>query len=292
MNHDVNLPIVDIDWSTLSVGDRIRHLEIEGYVVIPGLLDADHVAELRSQLKTIKTRGAPYTDLKQVFNDIQWAGGAITELIAHRPTIDFLTRLFGCVPIMMTYDYSRSEPGCPAINLHADGQPWGSKIFGPEQSCPRLVRALHYLQDLTPDRAPFRVVPRSHLSFHVEGNPYLRYRQHPEQVMVTCRAGDVCLINQNVFHGNYENRSPHAREMLGIAYRPSWAGPNDAVAPWPEDELAKVSPTVRAILGDRNARTWFYDAKDVPDNLRDDAPGINPSRWDLAEWPKSPRDNA
>ena len=100
--------------------------------------------------------------------------------MGHPPVVQFLSRLFGAPPIVMTYGYSRSEAGCPAINLHADGQPWGTKIFGPEQSCPRLVRVLYYLQDLTAERAPFRVVPRSHLSFHHETNPYLRYRSHPE----------------------------------------------------------------------------------------------------------------
>ena len=274
------LPLVDTDWTTLSPGDQIRHLEIEGYVILPGLLEPDHVARLNAQLRDIETQGADYTDLKQVHNDIQWAGGDITELIAHPPTIDFLTRLFGSQPIMMTYDYSRSEPGCPAINLHADGQPWGTAIFGPEQSCPRLVRVLYYLQDLTPERAPFRVVPRSHLSFHNDANPYLRYRSHPEQVMVTAGAGDACLINQNVFHGNFENASSEAREMLGIAYRPTWAGPFAEVEPWPDERLAAVSPQVRAVMGDRNERIWFPDADSVPPDLKDEAQGINPSRWD------------
>ena len=275
--------VVDTDWRRLTVGQQIRHLEVEGYVVIPDVLGPDHVARLRDQLRSIETTGADYTDKKQVHNDIQWAGGDLTELMANAPIIQFLTRLFGDAPIMMTYDYSRSEAGCPAINLHADGQPWGTKIFGPEQSCPKLIRALYYLQDLTPQRAPFRVVPRSHLSFHNEANPYLRYRQHPEQVMVTCAAGDACLINQNVFHGNYPNRSNEAREMLGIAYRPTWAGPCDPVDPWPDAELAKASPAVRTVLGDRNARIWNYDGGNVPDDLKDEAHGINPSRWELVD---------
>ena len=274
--------IVDTDWKSLTLGDRIRHLEVEGYVVLPGMLSPNQVERLSQQLNRITTTGADYTDKKQVHNDIQWVGGDITELIANPPTIGFLKHLFGCDPIMMTYDYSRSEAGCPAINLHADGQPWGTKIFGPEQSCPRLVRVLYYLQDLTPQRAPFRVVPRSHLSFHNDANPYLRYREHPEQVMVTCHAGDACLINQNVFHGNYPNQTSEAREMLGIAYRAAWSGPFAPVAPWPPEQLDRVSPKIRAVLGDRNMRIWNYDGANVPDDLKDKAAGINPSRWDQA----------
>lgn len=274
--------IVTTDWSQLTLGQRIQHLEVEGYVVLPDLLTPEHVSRLREELSRIRTHGAGYTDKKQVHNDIQWAGGAITELIAHPPTIDFLSELFGNTPIMMTYDYSRSEAGCPAINLHCDGQPWGTRIFGPQQSCPKLVRVLYYLQDLTPEAAPFRVVPRSHLSFHNDANPYLRYKEHPEQVMVTCRAGSAAMINQNVFHGNYANRSDHARELLGIAYRPTWAGPCEPVPEWGEDELAKVPPDVRRMLGDPNTRIWMYDAPDVPPDLKSKAPGIDPSRWERA----------
>ena len=274
--------VIDTEWSALSFGQRVQHLEVEGYVVIPDLLDAAQVESLRSQLREISVQATDYTDKKLYHNDIQWTGGAITDLIAHESTIAFLRRLFGDEPIMMTYDYSRSEPGCPAINLHCDGQPWGSKIFGPEQSCPRLVRVLYYLEDLTPEAAPFRVVPRSHLSFHNDANPYLRYREHPGQVMVTCRAGSVAMINQNVFHGNYPNRGPNPREMLGIAYRPSWSGPCDKLDAWDEARLAKLPPPVRAVMGDRNTRIWNYDGGSVQPDMPSDAEGIDPGRWDLA----------
>ena len=152
---------------------------------------------------------------------------------------------------MMTYDYARSEPGHPGISLHCDGQPWGSEIFGYGQSCPRLVRVLYYLDDLTREVSPFKVLPRSHLSFHHEGNPYLRYAEHPEQVMVTCEAGSAVLISQNVFHGNYPNIGGYSRELLGIAYRPAWAGPGGEVEPWDPDQLAKV-PRDRARADDRS----------------------------------------
>ena len=273
--------LVDTAWDQLSKGEQIRHLEVEGYVVLPGLLSPDLVAQLRNQLASISTTGADYTDKKQVHNDIQFAGGAITELIAHPPTIEFLTELFGDLPILMTYDYSRSEPGCPAINLHCDGQPWGTRIFGAEQSCPKLIRVLYYLEDITPTCAPFRVVPRSHLSFHNDANPYLRYKEHPEQAMVTCSAGDAVLITHNVVHGNYANDGGYARELLGLAYRPTWAGPCESIDDWPADELAAVSPDVRRIMRDRNTRIWMYDAPNVPPDLASDAPGINPSRWEL-----------
>lgn len=274
----VNIP--DTDWASLTLGEQIRHLEVEGFLVMKNMLSADQIAALRGEIDhRLKTRDSEPTPLKKVANDIQFAGGALTDLIAHPPTIAFLKAMFGDDVIMMTYDYARSEPGAPAINLHSDGQPWGSKIFGAEMSCPRLIRVLYYLQDLTPERAPFRVVPRSHLSFHAQGNPYQRYRSHPEQQMICCKAGDVVMINQNVFHGNYPNRTKEPREMLGIAYRPAWSGPCEKVDEWDPAQWNELPPTVKAVMGSRNSRVWMHDAPSVRPHMADEAPGINPSRW-------------
>ena len=210
-------------------------------------------------------------------------GGAITDLIAHSPTVKFLERLFGDEIVFMSYAYARSEPGHPGISIHTDGQPYGSQIFGYEGSCPCMVRVLYYLQDLTPEVAPFRVVPRSHLAMHAHGNPYLRYESHPEEVMVTAAAGSAVMINHKVFHGNFPNVGDYARELLAIAYRPGWAGPvAEEVEAWSEDEMGKLPDQVKPFFIDRNTRRWEFGGGNKPDNMADEAPGINPSRWELA----------
>ena len=213
------------DWSALTLGERIRQIEVEGYLVLSDLLTADDLAALKTETAKLKTTATDYSPCQQGRSDLQFAGGRIAELIAHRPTIAFLQELFGAEVVVMTYSYARSEPGHPGISLHADGQPYGSEIFGYEGSCPWIVRVLYYLDDLTPEVSPFRVVPRSHLCMHPDANPYRRYESHPEERMVTASAGSAVLINHRVFHGNFPNTGDRAREMLAIAYRPAWAGP-------------------------------------------------------------------
>lgn len=271
--------MVDTNWASLTIGQRIEHLEVEGYLVIPDLLTPEHIAQLKELTVKFPDFAVDYSVYQRAYLDIEFWGGAITGLIAHRPMIEFLSSLCGDDLIMMSYDYARSEPGHPGISLHCDGQPWGTRIFGYEQSCPRLIRVLYYLDELTPEVSPFKVVPRSHLSFHNEANPYLRYADHPEQVMVPCKAGSAVLINQNVFHGNYPNVGTYAREMLAISYRPSWAGPDSEVPSWDPDKLAKVPSDVRKLMADRNTRIWNFEGGNKPTNMPTEAPGINPSRW-------------
>ena len=275
------LKIDDRDWSTLSTGERIRQLEVEGYLLLPDLLGPDHIARLKASTATFDTQAVDYSKNQRGRPDIQFDGGEITELIGHPPTIAFLRKLFGDEVIFMHYGYARSEPGHPGISLHADGQPYGSQIFGFEGSCPVLVRVLYYLDDLVPKVSPFRVVPRSHLSLHAEGNPYKRYTKHPEEVMVPARAGSAMLIHHRVFHGNFPNIGDYAREMLAIAYRPAWAGPIDEIPAWHEYDLATLPDDIRPLFADRNTRHWDYASGNKPPNMAAEAPGINPSRWEI-----------
>ena len=272
--------IDDRDWSRLTVGEQIRQVEVEGYLVLPNLLDADEIAALKVETARLETIPVDYSVHQRGCPEIQFRGGQITRLIAHEPTIAFLRQLFGQQIVFMSYAYARSEPGHPGISLHADGQPYGSAIFGYAGSAPWLVRVLYYLDDLTPEVSPFRVVPRSHLSMHADANPYLRYESHPEEVLVTARAGSAVLINHRVFHGNYPNTGDRARELLAIAYRPAWAGPVADVDEWQDEDLRTLPGAVRPLFASRNTRQWNFAGGNKPEGMRSEAPGMNPSRWE------------
>ena len=270
----------DRDWTKLTFGERVRMLEVEGYLVLPNVLTEEQLEVLRGEAAEIHTKGADYSERQRTASGIAFRGGAITRLVANPPTVAFLERLFGDDLIAMSYAYARSEPGHPGISLHTDGQPWGSQIFGYEGSVPVLVRVLNYLEDLTLEVSPFRVVPRSHLSMHSDGNPYLRYESHPDEVMVPVKAGSAVMINHRVFHGNFPNTGGYAREMLAIAYRPAWGGPIQDVEQWPTDEVAKLPEDLRRFYGDKNIHKGDFHGGNKPAGMKSEAPGIDNDRWD------------
>ena len=273
-------PLIDErDWADLTLGERIRQIEVEGFVVIPGLLSPEHIKLLKSETSRMETVGRDYSDKQRGKKNLEFEGGSITELIAHPPTIAFLHQLFGEEVIFMSYVYGRSEPGHPGISLHTDEQPYGSAIFGYEASCPFMVRVLYYLDDLTPEISPFRVVPRSHLSMHADANPYKRYESHPEEVMVPAQAGSAVFINHRVFHGNFPNVGDRSREMLAILYRPGWSGPMGEVERWDAEQVAALPDTVKPFFIDPNTKHEIYDQENKPSGMAREAPGLNPSRW-------------
>lgn len=268
------------DWSRLTPRDRVRHLELEGFVVIPNLLPPDRLAAIKAEVSRLPTVATDYSEQQRGCQDVQWTDSpACIETIALPAMLEFLERLFGDEVICTSCVYALSRPGHPGIALHTDAQPYGSAIFGMQASAPRLVRVLYYLDDLSPERSPFKVVPRSHLSLHADANPYKRYLSHPEEVMVTCRAGSAAIINQNVFHANFPNTSQHDRGMLAIAYRPAWAGPIAEVPDWPAEKVARLPAHVQKLFGSLNTRKIDYHVGNRPPNMATQAPGINPSRW-------------
>ena len=270
----------DTDWAALTVQQRIRSIEMDGYVVIPDLLSAVQLDAIRGELSRLPTTAVDYSEHQRGHSNVQWTDSPTAIRVVALPAmIEFLSTLFGDELICTACDFALSRPGHPGIAIHTDAQPYGSKIFGLGASSPCLVRVLYYLDDLTPECSPFKVIPRSHLSLHSDGNPYRRYLSHADEVMVTCRAGSAVIINQKVFHANYPNYSDTDRRLLAIAYRPAWAGPIGEVLDRDVDRVEKLPVEVHRYFRSLNTRAIDYDLPNRPDNMARHAPGISPQRW-------------
>ena len=274
------MQVDDTDFTTFSKGEKIRQLEVEGYLVLPGVLDTDRIARLKAELAAAPMQVKDYSDAQTYCLEPQWYSRAACELIGHPPVVDFLRTLMGPDIVFSHGLFTRTLAGSAPISLHTDGQPFGSSVFGFEGSSPRLLRVLYYLDDLPPQRAPFRVVPRSHLCMHADANPYQRFSAHPDEVMVTLKAGSAVLLNHKVFHGNYPNTGTRSRGMLAISYRPAWAGPVQPVDEWSSTELQQLPTEVRELFQSPNHRQGDFFGANKPANMPSVAPGMNVNRWE------------
>ena len=78
------------DWSQLDRPQQIQQLELEGYLVIPDLLDASEILRLKEATAELKTVAVDYSPHQQVAPNVQFASPTITGLIALPPTTSFL----------------------------------------------------------------------------------------------------------------------------------------------------------------------------------------------------------
>ena len=56
------MKIDETDWASLNLGQRIRRFEVEGFVVLPGMLDAAQIERLKSELADVPMVGGSYSD--------------------------------------------------------------------------------------------------------------------------------------------------------------------------------------------------------------------------------------
>ena len=147
-NEEENIPnknIIDKNFQSFSRSEQKRHLEVEGYLVIPEILNKKQVNDVKSEMSNAEMFQTDYS-VKQTrsVKQPQWHSNAVAELIGHPPMIEFLKDLMGTDIIFTRGFYQKSLPGCPGISIHTDGQPHGSNFFGYEGTCPRLLRVLYY----------------------------------------------------------------------------------------------------------------------------------------------------
>ena len=83
-----------------------------------------------------------------------------------------------------------------------------------------------------------------------------------------------------LLHGSHPNRDDRARELLQFGYRPDWAGPAGTIEEWDQDLVANAPDITRPFLKSLNTTGAQWEQPHKPANMKRDAPGINPSRWD------------
>lgn len=272
--------IDETDFASFTRPQQIRHLEVEGYLVLPKVIPTETIARIKQELADAEMGHTSYSTAQtRATQQPQWSSRAVCELIGFPPTIDLLTQLMGPDIVFTRGFFQRTLPGCPGISMHTDGQPHGSNLFGYEGSCPRLLRVLYYLDDLTPQRAPFRLIPRSHLSYHADASPYVRYKSHPEEISLVVPAGSAVLIHSMLFHGSHPNLDTEPRELLQLGYRPAWAGPIQPVEEWDPQLVATAPEIAKPFLRSLNTTGFVFEQQHKPAGMRTEATGINPSRW-------------
>jgi ectoine hydroxylase-related dioxygenase (phytanoyl-CoA dioxygenase family) len=280
---DDEIPFMHVDktdFAAMSRSQQIRHFEVEGYVVFPSILTPEIISRIKSELTEAEMSHTSYSvNQTRSVTQPQWLSRAVAELIGYPPMIDFLTALMGPDIIFTRGFFQRTQPGSPGISMHTDGQPHGSNLFNYEGTCPRLLRVLYYLDELTVDRAPFRLIPRSHLSFHAEASPYVRYKSHPEEITLVVPAGTAVMIPSLLMHGSHPNKDRRPRELVQLGYRPAWAGPIQPVEEW-DAQLVETAPAIaRPFLRSLNTSGAVWAQEHKPSGMKSEAPGINPSRW-------------
>jgi ectoine hydroxylase-related dioxygenase (phytanoyl-CoA dioxygenase family) len=146
-----------------------------------------------------------------------------------------------------------AEPGQGAQPLHCD---MGAL---PDDRGPWVANTMWLLDDFTIENGATRVVPGSHRAGRLPADALADPgAPHPDERLVTGRAGDVLVMNAHLWHGGTANRTARPRRALhGFFVRRD--------RPQQQLQSALLDPALQARLSPR--LRWLL-ALDDPDNAR------------------------
>ena len=219
--------------------DHIAALDADGFVRIPGVIDATTIdtlllrahATLMRESAAARAATRSTGSLCHLFDNPEYA-----DIIAY-PALVGLLRDLGASDPRFTGGFLISKPPHgPPLFWHQDWWGWTE----PESYQPRPQQwfAMVYLTDTTPANGCLRVIPGTHRREHplhhlaaahsaamqsVSNPADPAYGAHPDEVAVPVRAGDVVIGDARLIHGAYANRTDAERPLLTLWYMPHWS---------------------------------------------------------------------
>lgn len=246
----------------------VEALHEDGFALIPGVLNAEEIAEVRDAIDRLTPFGYDKqnpngTDhYKCAFNrDL-----AFLNLIDREPVISLAEGTMGDQCHIIGESAWRSHPGHNGWSPHTDR----TFITVPEELVTSgqvklpiyLCTAHYYLDDLTVDLAPTYVIPGSHksgrpLSWGKDLEPEWNGKKLEP---VLCKAGDVLFFRSEIWHTGSKNTSEQTRYLLQVHYSHRFIAQQFSpflTFQFSPHILAAANPRQRRLLGEH--RQGAYD---------------------------------
>lgn len=206
----------------MSTQDSLRTLHQDGFVLLPGGVDAERVADLRFAIDQLKPQHWDYSGVidhyKCVFNrDPFWLPFLDVEGV-----IELAEAALGEDCHIIGQTAWRCHPGYVAPPLHLDYLPMAlppGLFADPAFELPMHVfTAQFYLDDIDADLSPTRVIPGSHRAGRAPVAGETQWLGRAAQP-VLCRAGDVLVLRSELWHAGSDNRTDdRTRYLLQVHY--------------------------------------------------------------------------
>lgn len=231
---------------SLTEKDR-QQLDAEGYLVLPGFMSAELLERLRSEVERLfaeegESAGSEFKmepGCRRLANLVN-KGLVFQELVAMPEILNHVRQVLGP-------EIKLSSCNARSVNPHsAEAQPLHADMGAiADEKGYWVCNTVWMLDDYREDNGALRVVPGSH-----------RWRQlpqqvlancldtHPEQVMVTGKAGTVVVMNAHLWHGGLGNQTDHPRTAVHAFYC-------RRDKPQQQYQKALLRPQVQQVLSDQ-----------------------------------------
>jgi ectoine hydroxylase-related dioxygenase (phytanoyl-CoA dioxygenase family) len=198
--------------------EQRRQLDELGYLVLPGLMSAELLERLRRRVDELfEEEGARAgSEFKQEPGARRLAnlvnkGRVFEEVILTPEVLEAMEQVLGPKFKLSSVNVRSADPHSACDQpLHAD-----SAAIADEAGY-WVCNSVWMLDDFTPENGATRMVPGSHRWGKIP--PPEMYEEHPQQELVTGKAGTVVVMNAHMWHGGTANRTAQARRAMHVYY--------------------------------------------------------------------------
>jgi ectoine hydroxylase-related dioxygenase (phytanoyl-CoA dioxygenase family) len=232
----------------MTDADR-RQLDEHGYLVLPGLMPPELLERVRARVEELFAEegdraGSEFKTepgARRLANLVN-KGRVFEELILTPAVLEAMAHVLGERFKLSSLNVRSADPFSPCDQpLHAD-----SAAIADERGY-WVCNSVWMLDDFTPENGATRMVPGSHRWSRLP--PPEMYEAHPEQQLVTGKAGDVVIMNAHMWHGGTANRTARPRRAMHVYYT-RWDKPQQQwQRQWLSESVqARLSREARRIL--------------------------------------------
>jgi ectoine hydroxylase-related dioxygenase (phytanoyl-CoA dioxygenase family) len=213
-----------------------------GYLCAEGVLVGQHLARVQEEFeKLCEEAKGQRLSLNRVLQS-----SVFVELIEHPPILDRQQAIFGDQVQLLQFDLQRQGP-----HSRASERSWHRDFRFPGDT-PLSINTLLFIDDMSPDKGPTRVVPGSHRGEALPARESV-YEPIEGEVAVTCPAGSAIFINSAIWHTGGRNASNGLRRSIYLYYGYWWLrrfdGMEGGVHDPPWQALEGASPLRLQLLG-------------------------------------------
>lgn len=236
----------------MLTAQQLADLDRDGFLVLPGMLNAQQVDALRNRIEELfelegENAGAEFkteSGARRLANCVD--KGEVFEAAIQIPEmLEAKAHILGPEFKLSSLNVRSTNPMCEADQpLHVD-----MNAVADERGY-WVANTIFMLDDFTPDNGATRVVPGSHKwGQRPQEQMADPFAAHPDQILVTGKAGTIVICNSHVWHGGTANRTTgHRRAMHAFfcrADKPQQQYQKRLLRP---ETQARLSPALRKLL--------------------------------------------
>jgi ectoine hydroxylase-related dioxygenase (phytanoyl-CoA dioxygenase family) len=201
----------------MTDADR-RQLDEQGYLALPGLMPPELLERVRARVEALfleegERAGSEFKTepgARRLANLVN-KGRVFQEVIVTPEVLEAMAHVLGERFKLSSLNVRSADPFSACDQpLHAD-----SAAIADERGY-WVCNSVWMLDDFTPENGATRTVPGSHRWKRLP--PVEMYEAHPEQQLVTGKAGDVVIMNAHMWHGGTANRTARPRRAMHVYY--------------------------------------------------------------------------